>query len=134
MVKLSKCCSPLPGDEIIGYITKGHGITVHRKDCINIHDINERLIDVEWNNKRSVDDNKKYSARLRIYTDGVNNKLLDIVTIASQDNITVANVSEVNGNNASYYDILIRVPSNDVLKKFINDLNSIKFVKDVRRI
>ena len=134
LVNLASCCKPVYGDDIIGYITKGHGITVHRKDCINIADITERLIDVEWNNNRATEDNKKYSARLRIYTDGISNKLLDIVTIASQDNITVANVSEVNGNNTSYYDILIRVPSNDVLKKFINDLSSIKFVKDVRRI
>ena len=134
LVNLAACCKPVYGDDIIGYITKGHGITVHRKDCVNIQGIEERIIDVEWNNKHLDADNKKYSAKLRVYTNGISNKLLDIVTIASQDDISIANVSEVNGNNVSYYDLLIRVPSNEVLKKFINDLNTIKFIKDVRRI
>ena len=136
LVNLASCCKPVYGDEIIGYITKGHGITVHRKDCINIEGIQERLIDVEWNSKSvdRTDENKKYSARLRIYTNGINTKLLDIVTAASQENITVANVSEVNGNNSSYYDILIRVKDNASLKKFIENLRLIPFVNDVRRI
>ncbi|MCR4581663.1 MAG: RelA/SpoT family protein [Bacilli bacterium] len=134
LVNLASCCKPVYGDDIIGYITKGHGITVHRKDCINIKDIDERLIDVEWNNSRESAEDKKYSARLIIYTNGISNKLLDIVTIASQDNISIANVSEVNGNNTSYYDILVRVPNNEILKKFINDISAIKFVTDIRRI
>ena len=135
LVNLASCCKPVYGDDIIGYITKGHGITVHRKDCVNIQGIEERLIDVEWNtNNSKTDEGKKYSARLRIYTTGINTKLLDIVTVASQDNITVANVSEVNGNNTSYYDVLVRVPDNNTLNKFTSDLKSISFVTDIRRI
>ena len=132
LVNLAACCKPVYGDEIIGYITKGHGITVHRKDCINVSELNERLIDVEWNIRDTKED-KKYSARLRIYTNGINVKLLDIVTIASQDSVSVINVNEVNGNNTSYFDIVIRVSSNNTLNKFIDDLRSISFVTDVRR-
>ena len=133
LVNLASCCKPVYGDDIIGYITKGHGITVHRKDCINVSDLDERLIDVEWNT-RSNDDDKKYSARLRIYTTGINTKLLDIVTIASQDNITVANVAEIKGNNSSYFDIVVRVKNNSSLNKFIDDTKSISYVTDIRRI
>ena len=132
LVNLAACCKPVYGDEIIGYITKGHGITVHRKDCINVSELNERLIDLEWNIRDTKED-KKYSARLRIYTNGINVKLLDIVTIASQDSVSVINVNEVNGNNTSYFDIVIRVSSNNTLNKFIDDLRSISFVTDVRR-
>ena len=133
LVTLASCCKPVYGDDIIGYITKGHGITVHRKDCINVAGLTDRLIDVDWNNKNK-EEEKKYSARLRIYTNGINNKLIDIVTIASQDNIVIANVSEVNGNNTAYYDILVRVKDNATLKKFIDSVKSISFVTDVRRI
>jgi GTP pyrophosphokinase len=132
LVNLAACCKPVYGDEIIGYITKGHGITVHRKDCVNVADLDERLIDVEWN-LRDQQDDKKYSARLRIYTNGINTKLLDIVTIASQDAVSVINVNEVNGNNTFYFDIVIRVSNNNNLNKFIDDLRSISYVTDVRR-
>ena len=132
LVNLAACCKPVYGDEIIGYITKGHGITVHRKDCANVADLDERLIDVEWNLRDNQDD-KKYSARLRIYTNGINTKLLDIVTIASQDAVSVINVNEVNGNNTFYFDIVIRVSNNNNLNKFIDDLRSISYVTDVRR-
>ena len=133
LVNLASCCKPVYGDNIVGYITKGHGITVHRKDCINLEGITERLIDVEWNN-RNLDEDKKYSTRLRIYTNGINTKLLDIVTVASQDNISVVNVSEINGNNSSYFDIVVRVKDNNNLSKFIDDIKAISYVIDVRRI
>ena len=133
LVNLASCCKPVFGDSIIGYITKGHGITVHRKDCINIMDLDERLIEVEWNNDNNKELDKKYSTRLKIFTNGINTKLLDIVTIASQDNIVIANVSETNGSNSSYYDIVVRVSNNDSLKKFIDDINRIDYVIDVRR-
>ena len=79
LVNLASCCKPVFGDEIIGYITKGQGITVHKKDCVNVKDLNERLIDVYWNENRN-DENKYYISKITVYTNGVQNNILDIVT------------------------------------------------------
>ena len=62
LVNLASCCTPVFGDEIIGYITKGQGITVHKKSCVNMREIKDRLIDVEWNNKNDTED-KKYNSK-----------------------------------------------------------------------
>ena len=90
-VNLSGCCKPIPGDKIIGYITKGSGITVHRAICQNIADLVERLVSVKWNNDLS----KKYFTDLIIHTNTSDN-LLDIITKASLNNITIDSISTIN--------------------------------------
>lgn len=137
LVNLAACCKPVYGDDIIGYITKGHGITIHRKDCYNIKNTKERLIDVEWNKEKHVTDQnteKRYTSKLKIYTNGVKNNMLDIVSKASSDNITISNINEFNGNNAAYYDLLVRVVDNKSLNKFMDDLKQLKFITSVERI
>src|SRR5699024_10321014 len=73
LVKLSKCCNPLPGDEIVGYITKGRGVSVHRKDCINVKDLlseENRIIDVEWydEEKEKNKENAVYQADIEVFS------------------------------------------------------------------
>ena len=88
---LSGCCKPLPGDNIIGYITRGSGITVHRTSCRHILDTEERLINVKWNENIT----KKYPSDIIIYTNAYDN-LLDIITKASTNNITIDSISTIN--------------------------------------
>lgn len=92
-VHFSKCCSPVPGDEIIGFVTRGRGVSIHRTDCINVINLSEedraRLIDAEWN----IADDKKggelYSAEIKIYANNRNGILLDVTRIFTENKIDV---------------------------------------------
>ena len=101
-VNLSGCCKPIPGDNIIGYITKGSGISVHRTICKNITNIDERLINVKWNNNIT----KKYFTDIIIYTNTSDN-LLDIITKASLNNIIIDSISTINKSEYKVYSLTI---------------------------
>jgi len=129
-VSVAKCCNPVPGDEIIGYITKGEGIIVHKKSCPNIKNIDTRLIDVDWNNSNS---DKLFIARLRVMTDTTNNHILDIVTKASTRGITISSINEINDKNGLAYEITVKVKNKDDLLLLVDDLRILPFVKEVIR-
>lgn len=132
LVNLASCCKPVYGDDIIGYITKGQGITVHKKDCINVKDMTTRLIDVEWNEHKD-DDVKQYASKITILTNGINNSLVDIVAKATVRNINVTNMSEIKRNGNIMYDLLLKVKNKDDLEQFINDLEALSFIEEVKR-
>ena len=127
-VSLSGCCKPIPGDNIIGYITKGSGITVHRSSCKNILDLDERLINVKWNEERI----KKFPTDLLVYTNTDDN-LLEIIAKATASNITIDSVSTLNRSDLKIYSLTVLVENKEKLDKFCNDLNSLKFVSKVER-
>ena len=128
-VSLSGCCNPIPGDKIIGYITKGAGITVHRTCCKNIADIDERLVSVKWNN----DISKKFPTDIIIYTNSSDN-LLDIITKASSNNITIDSVTTLNKSDYKVYSITVLVENVEKLNKYCVDLNNLGFVSKVERL
>ena len=130
LVTLANCCHPIMGDEIVGYITKGEGINVHKKDCINIKNLQNRIINVSWNLKS---ENRNYITKLSVITIEGNNNLLSIVTKASQRDVIVTSISEFNSNNKSGYDITVKVKNNYDLELFIDDLKSLSYIKDVIR-
>ena len=129
-VSVAKCCNPVPGDEIIGYITKGEGIIVHKKSCPNIKNIDTRLIDVDWNISNS---DKLFIARLRVMTDTTNNHILDIVTKASTRGITISSINEINDKYGLAYEIAVKVKNKDDLLLLVDDLRILPFVKEVIR-
>ena len=129
MVNLSGCCKPIPGDTIIGYITKGSGITVHRTICKNVTDLNERLIKVKWNTELT----KKYFTDIVIHTNTSDN-LLDIITKASLSNITIDSISTINKSEYKVYRLTILVENVDKLNKFMVDLANLPFTLDVDRL
>ena len=127
-VTLSGCCKPIPGDNIIGYITKGSGITVHRSNCKNIIDLDERLINVKWNDELT----KKFPTDLLVYTNTDDN-LLNIITKASANNIMIDSINTISKHEFKIYSLTVLVENSEKLNKFCTDLNNTGFVHKVER-
>ena len=127
-VSLSNCCKPIMGDDIIGFITKGSGITIHRSCCHNISQTEERLISVNWNEEVE----KKYFTDILIYTNG-NDNLVEIISKAASNNITIDTLTTVNKSEFKIYNITIMVENTKKLEKFIKDLYNINDIKKVER-
>ena len=133
LVKLSKCCNPLPGDEIIGYITKGRGVSVHRKDCPNLKDLiteEDRMIDVYW-----YDDTKgSYSVSIEIFANDRSGLLKDIIKQIDNYKAKLIGVNaKINKDNTTKISITVELENKDELTKLQNSLNSIESVFDVSR-
>ena len=129
LINIASCCMPVYGDEIIGYITKGNGITVHKSDCSNIKNVKERLIDVAWNENSD----EKYITSIVVETDNSKNILLDIVTKSSQRKLNIESVNTINKDGILSYKLMVKVPNKTALDDFASDLMALPFVKSVRR-
>lgn len=127
LTNIASCCNPIYGEEIMGFITKGNGVSVHKKECKNIKDSN-RLIDVEWN--QNTDD--KYFAKLKVYVDNEHENLLDIMSQATKLDIVITSVTLIN-KKETYYDVTCKVTDIELLNKFIEKLNNLKFVLKIER-
>lgn len=126
---LASCCSPIKGDQIIGYITKGNGITIHRACCHNIDD-SKRTIDVFWNSSI----NKKFPTTILIHAEYSDKLLIDIVNKSSLDNVSVEGINVLSKGNIYIYQAEILVTDIDALRKYMDDLYLISNIKKVERI
>ena len=129
-INVASCCKPIPGDEIIGYITKGYGINVHRKSCPNIEDLNERIIDVKWNSII----NKKYPTGVIIRSLKNDDLLLSVISKTQNSKILVQKVNTINEGDQTVLSMTILVDNKELLIKFMNDVRSIQNVLSVERI
>ena len=127
-INIASCCDPVPGDRILGYITKGNGISIHRDNCPNVRDTEERLINVYWNETTT----KKYPVDLLITTNNNKNILLDIISKTTNNNITVNSVNTLNENTR--YKINISVENKANLDKFISELKTIPTILNIERL
>ena len=133
LVKFSKCCNPLPGDEIIGYITKGRGVSVHRKDCVNIKDLFQdeaRIIDVKWcDTEKAV-----YKVEIEILSNDREGLVADIAREMNNLKVTMLLInSKVNKQRIVTTNLTLQVESLDELNKVIRTLRKIDSVYEVNR-
>ena len=128
LVTIANCCKPVKGDKIVGYITKGEGIAVHKVDCPNIKN-STRLIDVAWN----MNSDSSYLTDLYITVTKGKNQLLDIITKASQKDVYIESVKTIEEDAATKYTITVKTANINELDNFISDLKSLPFVIEVGR-
>lgn len=128
-VNIASCCKPVKNDDIIGYITKGNGITVHRTVCPNVSDKDERIIDVKWNSCVS----KKYPTSLLIRCNNSKNMLMDIISKTSNTDITIESIRTIASTDEVLYEITVIVEDNEKLNKYINDLHSLSLINSIER-
>lgn len=134
LVKLSRCCNPLPGDEIVGYITKGRGVSVHRKDCLNIKELlNEenRMIEVAWYNS---DKKAEYNVDIEVYANDRNGLLADLVQEVNKTNSKIIGVNaRANKENIVITELSVELKNVDDLNKIMSALRKVNSVYEVRR-
>ena len=133
LVKLSKCCNPLPGDDIIGYITKGRGVSVHRTDCVNVKDLfneEDRMIDVYW-----IDDvNGSYKVEVEVLANDRSGLLKDIIKQIESFKIKLSGMNtRTTKEGIAIIDIALEVENIDILNKLLNSLRNVESVYDVNR-
>ena len=130
-VNVAACCKPIPGDPIVGFITKGNGIMVHRLSCPNMKDVEERIIDVSWNSEIT----KKYPTTILVHTMNQKDVLLKIITKTANSTIMVQSIRTLTTNvDGSTIELIVTVPDVEHLEKFMTDIRSIPDVIDVERV
>ncbi len=138
-VRFSKCCSPVPGDEIVGFITRGRGISLHRTDCVNVINVSEsdrkRLIEAEWR----VSDNKgpkdMYDTEIVVFCDNRSGVLFDITKLFTEKNIKVKYMNmRISKQEKLTIDIGFEVESREFLKALVEKIRMIESVIDIERV
>ena len=129
-VNIANCCSPIPGDEIVGYITKGNGISVHRKSCHNLEFLDSRMINVKWNNTTS----GKFLTSLIVYSETSDKAMMDITQKAIPLGVNIDSIKTINRMDGITFQIDIYVENLTKLSKFMNDISNIKYIKNVVRV
>ena len=128
-VNLASCCNPVPGDRIVGYITKGYGITVHRMVCPNVAELDERLIEVKWNV-----DSSKLPTNILVRVNSNNNSLIDIISKAANNDIPVRRFNSHRSKEDEAIEMTVLVKNKEQLLKLMNDIKMIPEVTDAERL
>ena len=129
-VNLANCCNPIPGDEIIGYITKANGISVHRKSCHNLEYLDSRTVEVNWSNFT----NDKYETVILIHTNTSDNKLMEVMQKLSMFDIHVDRFMTLREGENNALEITLYVKNLEYLTKICAELEKLPYVSSIERL
>ena len=136
-VRFSKCCNPIPGDEIVGYVTRGRGVTIHRTDCVNVMNMSEmdrnRLLEAEWQEPETKND-EHYMAEINVYANNRTGLLVDISKIFTERKIDIRNINcRTSKQEKATISVSFNVSCKDELNSLIEKIRQLESVVDVER-
>ncbi len=137
-VRFSKCCSPVPGDEIVGFITRGRGVSIHRTDCVNVIGLPElervRLIEADWQEDALEGKNSHYLAEIKIFANNRTGIIADVSRILTERNIDMTSLySRTNKQGKATISISFEIGGKEELNHIINKLRDVESVLDIER-
>ncbi len=137
-VRFSKCCSPIPGDEIVGFVTRGRGVSIHRTDCVNVINLADadrvRLIDAEWQASPAGKTGELYTAEIKVYGYNRTGLLVDIMKIFTERKIDVSSAnSTTSKQGTATISLTFDVPSREELNHLIGKVRQVESVIDIER-
>lgn len=137
-VRFSKCCAPIPGDEIVGFVTRGRGISIHRSDCVNLMSLSPidqaRVVEAEWQSSGEFVGKEKYSAEIKIYASNRNGLLADITKALTEKNINILSMnSRTSKQGIATIATSFEITNKEELAKVIERIGGIESVLDIER-
>ena len=136
-IRFSKCCNPIPGDEIVGFVTRGRGITIHRTDCVNVLNMSEtdrtRLIEAEWQ-QPDTKEKEKYMAEIQVYANNRTGLLVDLSKIFTERKIDLRSInSRTSKQEKATISMSFEIGSKEELRSLIEKIRQVESVIDVER-
>ncbi len=137
-VRFSKCCSPVPGDDIVGFVTRGRGVSIHRTDCINMMNLSDfdrdRLIDADWQQDASEGETEKYVADINIYAKNRHGLLADISKALTEKDINILSMhTRINKQDVVTLTTSFGISSREELNRIMDRIRNIESVIDIER-
>ncbi len=137
-VRFSRCCAPVPGDEIVGFVTRGRGVSIHRTDCVNIINLTDlervRLIDAEWAPEDGEEEHGKYLAEIKIFAHNRSGLLADISKLLSERNIDIRALNtRTNKQGIATLEMSFEISGREELTTITEKLRSVESVIDIER-
>ena len=129
-VNIASCCNPLPGDEIVGYITKGNGITIHRSSCHNLEILENRTVPVHFNEQTK----DRYTTAILVYTNTNSNNILEIIKKIGNFDVNIENFTTISKTDNFVYEIDLVVTSLEQLNKIITEVSKLNYITKIERI
>jgi len=137
-VRFSKCCNPLPGDEIVGFVTRGRGISIHRSDCINVISLPEidraRILDADWQEDAVKDNDGRYQAEVVLFATNRRGLLVDVSRTLTEKNVNIIAVNtRTSKQEVVTMEIVFDTSGKDEMSNVIDKLRNVEGVIDIQR-